>query len=213
MAAKIVILPRMRLGWHLQMAGDVGLSHVSFRFGVWIGKHFNNKTGKTFIGYERIARDLGLSRATVATAIKELKDCDHIKVESGGGRCVANEYRMTLNTVQNSERYDDADTVQNQDPNRPESWTTTLKLSSKANSIGARSSSQSRIRHSEEATKDNRGVSKFKFGSENWNAWLACSGTPPSAHRAFCNPSASATKLSPPSTTWACSNPEKGSRK
>ena len=106
-------------------------------------------------------------------AILQLKDCDHIKVESGGGRCVANEYRMILNTVQNSERYDDADTVQNQDPNRPESWTTTLKLSSKANSIGARSSSQSRIRHSEEATKDNRGVSKFKFGSENWNAWLA----------------------------------------
>ena len=38
-------------------------------------------------------------------------------------------------------------------------------------------------------------------------------GTPPSAHSAFCRPSASATKLSPPSTTWACSKPEKASRK
>ena len=40
-----------------------------------------------------------------------------------------------------------------------------------------------------------------------------CSGTPPSAHNAFCRPSASATKLSPPSTTWACSKPENASRK
>ena len=43
---------------------------------------------------------------------------------------------------------------------------------------------------------------------------LRCSrGAPPSAHSAFCSPSASATKLSPPSTTWACSKPEKASRK
>ncbi len=40
-----------------------------------------------------------------------------------------------------------------------------------------------------------------------------CSGTPPSAHNAFCRPSASATKLSPPSTTWACAKPEKANRK
>src|SRR5437762_10171155 len=40
-----------------------------------------------------------------------------------------------------------------------------------------------------------------------------CSGTPPSAHSAFCRPSASATKLSPPSTTWVCSKPENASRK
>src|SRR5213079_3707951 len=40
-----------------------------------------------------------------------------------------------------------------------------------------------------------------------------CSGTPHSAHSAFCRPSASATKLSPPSTTWACSKPENASRK
>src|SRR6266436_2481964 len=36
-----------------------------------------------------------------------------------------------------------------------------------------------------------------------------CSGTPPSAHNAFCRPSASATKLSPPSTTWACAKPRR----
>lgn len=37
---------------------------------------------------------------------------------------------------------------------------------------------------------------------------VRCSlGTPPSDNRAFCSPSAMATKLSPPSTTWACSNP------
>jgi hypothetical protein len=34
-----------------------------------------------------------------------------------------------------------------------------------------------------------------------------------SATSAFCKPSAKATKLSPPSTIWACSNPENGSRK
>src|SRR5439155_18808037 len=36
-----------------------------------------------------------------------------------------------------------------------------------------------------------------------------CSGAPPNAHSAFCKPSASATNLSPPSTTWACSKPER----
>src|ERR1700674_3716689 len=40
-----------------------------------------------------------------------------------------------------------------------------------------------------------------------------CKGARPSAHSAFCIPSASATKLSPPRTTWACSQPEKASRK
>jgi hypothetical protein len=34
-----------------------------------------------------------------------------------------------------------------------------------------------------------------------------------SATSAFCKPSARATKLSPPSTIWACSNPENGSQK
>ena len=37
-------------------------------------------------------------------------------------------------------------------------------------------------------------------------------GMPPSAHRAFCRPSASATS-SPRSTTWACAKPEKAIRK
>jgi biotin operon repressor len=136
--AKVIILPRDRLAWHRQMAEDRGLSHVAFRVGVWIGIHFNNRTGRTFVGYDGLARDLGLSRATIAAAVKELKDRGHLDVQSGGGRHIANEYKMILKTVQISGRFETAETVQNQPVKRPEFWTTTLSSPSEKYSSRAR---------------------------------------------------------------------------
>jgi biotin operon repressor len=141
--AKIIVLPRDRLAWHRQMAEDRGLSHVAFRVGVWIGIHFNNRTGRSFVGYDGLARDLGLSRATIAAAVKELKDRGHLDVQSGGGRHIANEYKMILKTVQNSGRFETAETVQNQPVNRPKFWTTTLSSPSEKNSSRARARLQS----------------------------------------------------------------------
>lgn len=132
--AKVIILPRDRLAWHKQMASDRGLSHVAFRVACIIGGYFNNRTGRTFVGYDRIAADLDIDRATVHRAIQQLtlgtsknpKGRGHLDVTSGGGRKIANEYRMILKTVAPERRNDDTETVANHDQNRRTNATTTL---------------------------------------------------------------------------------------
>jgi phosphohistidine phosphatase len=95
MAAKISIFPRDRLAWHRQMAEDVELSHVAFRLGVCIGGHFNNRTRKTFVGYEKLGQQMQVCRTTVVNAVRELAARGHLEVKAGGGRKIANEYRMS----------------------------------------------------------------------------------------------------------------------
>ena len=95
MAAKIIIMPRDRLAWHKQMAEDCELSHVAFRLAVIIGSYFNNRTGRTFVGYDTLAARLKVNRATVWRALRELMPADadknpkgrgHLAIEAGGGR-------------------------------------------------------------------------------------------------------------------------------
>jgi hypothetical protein len=122
MAAKIMIMPRDRLAWHKQMCEDRELSHVAFRVSVCISGYFNSQTGRTFVGYDRIADDLGIDRATVHRAVQQLRSKSdknpagrgHLDVTSGGGRHVANEYRMILKTVA-PERRNDGDTSHQRD--------------------------------------------------------------------------------------------------
>src|SRR5947208_15780686 len=90
MAGKIIILPRDRLAWHKQMVEDRGLSDMAFRVGVIIGIHFNNRTGRTFVGYDGIAERIGIERTSVWRSITALRDRGHLEVLSGGGRNVAN---------------------------------------------------------------------------------------------------------------------------
>ena len=139
MAPKSKIRPCDRLAWHAQVCQDLELSHVAVRVAVHIGAHFNNNTGSTFISYERIAKDLGLSRATVAVAIKKLRQRGHMDVRTrGGGRGLANVYGMILKTVQDSGRFDVVQTVQTQPENRPGCRTPTLTSPSEKNSARER---------------------------------------------------------------------------
>lgn len=134
----VTILPRTRLAWHRQMAEDRELSHVAFRVAVVIGAHFNNATGKTFVGYDTIGETIGVCRRTVFAAVKELVRRGHLEVEPGGGRKVANSYRMNLKTVQQSAPFRGAETVQNPAQNGATGCTPTLKNTSYSNSARVR---------------------------------------------------------------------------
>jgi len=171
--AKIIIMPRTRLSWHSQLCDDIELSHVAVRVGLKIGAYFNNKTGKTYVGYDRLASELGLGRSTVAAAIKELKHRGHLDVHSGGGRHIANEYGMILKIVQNVGRFD-TETVQDRPENRPGFRTTTLKLPSEANSTAGSITERAAKASPPEAANGSRsGQALFKIGSDNWKAWIA----------------------------------------
>jgi biotin operon repressor len=126
MAGKIIILPRDRLAWHRQMVEDRGLSDMAFRVGVIIEIHFNNRTGRTFVGYDGIAERIGVERTSVWRAIRALRDRGHLEVLSGGGRNVANEYRMILKTVAPLQRFNAAETVASRVENSCRIATTTL---------------------------------------------------------------------------------------
>jgi hypothetical protein len=96
---KILIRARDRLAWHNQMARDVALGHVAFRVAYVIGSHFNNQSGYTYLALETIAKKCGVCRRTAWAAVEELAARGHLRVDKGGGRNVANTYRMILHDV------------------------------------------------------------------------------------------------------------------
>ncbi|MTW16094.1 hypothetical protein GJ689_07720 [Rhodoplanes serenus] len=143
----VAILPRDRLAWIRQMAEDRELSHVAFRVAVLIGGYFNSKTGKTHVGLQRVADDLGIGRATVARALDELSDRPerprrragrgHLRITSGGGRHLANEYQMILKTVSQVRPFCEPETVSNRAGNSLTRETPTLTSPSEKNSTRA----------------------------------------------------------------------------
>jgi hypothetical protein len=172
--AKVIILPRDRLAWHAQMAADAELSHVAFRIGVMIGTHFNNRTGKTYVGYEALAAQINVCRKTVWSAVKELTARGHLGVEAGGGRAVANEYRMVLKTVQPITPFDPPETVQNDAQNGVTDYTTTLTSPTGKNSTHPKPHKpRSALRERKEAIRGKQGIAIFRKGSAQWNAWIA----------------------------------------
>ena len=171
MAGDITI--RDRIDWHIQMAADLELSHRSFRVGVWIGKHLNNRTARSFVGYDRIAQDLGIARSTTAAAVAELRQRGHLEVESGGGRHVANEYRMILKTVRDVGRNSDDKTVRNQPLNRPKFRTTTLSFPTGRNSTGAKRRTPNKTNRCKADSRGEQEAAVFAKGSPQWDAWLA----------------------------------------
>jgi hypothetical protein len=79
---------------------------VALRVAVFISDHINNTTGKTFLGGQRIAGALGVSRATVVRAVGELAERGHLSVTPGGGRDKANEYRLKLGNCSPNGQYE-----------------------------------------------------------------------------------------------------------
>jgi biotin operon repressor len=105
-SADVIVMPKqLRMEWTDHLALDTELSHVAFRVGCVIGRHFNSKSGETFVKQETIARVMKVSARTVWNAVKELEDRGHLIIrrrELGkratdgrrvcGGRGVANTY-------------------------------------------------------------------------------------------------------------------------
>jgi DNA-binding transcriptional MocR family regulator len=173
MAAKISIFPRDRLAWHRQMAEDVELSHVAFRLGVCIGGHFNNRTRKTFVGYEKLGQQMQVCRTTVVNAVRELAARGHLEVKAGGGRKIANEYRMILKTVQPDAPFNSRKTVQTEAQNGAADCTPTLTDLSDQNSAEPDlHRPRNALRGGEEAIRTKQSPAVFKKGSIQWIAWL-----------------------------------------
>lgn len=111
--ADVILIPaRLRLGWIDVLAMDHRLSHVAFRVACVIGRHFNKRSGDTFIKNETIASVMGVSKRTVWTAIRDLEEAGYLIVERrelgrrqdgrrvAGGRGAANEYKPGLERSQ-----------------------------------------------------------------------------------------------------------------
>ncbi|WP_085372063.1 helix-turn-helix domain-containing protein [Magnetospirillum sp. ME-1] len=90
-----------------QIIKDPRLNDSSRRVGFALINRINSQNGQCFPSYERIASDVGLSRAAVATAIKTLLLCGYFTYTAGGGnknsqfpgerRGRSNVYQLQLN--------------------------------------------------------------------------------------------------------------------
>src|SRR5689334_16269624 len=91
-----MIQPNQRLRWILLVALNRLVSDVAVRVAIFISDHINNKTHKTFLSGDRIARALGISRTSVIRAVAELAEHEHLFVRTGGGKGLANQYALNL---------------------------------------------------------------------------------------------------------------------
>lgn len=87
-AKKETLLDRWLLAG--QMARDKRLNDAARRIGWFLLNHVNQQTGTCWPGYERLAEDSGLSRATVARVINMLIKCSYFSYRQGGGKRQAN---------------------------------------------------------------------------------------------------------------------------
>lgn len=136
-AGEIVILPRDRLAWHKQLVEDCVLSANAVRVAIALGSYFNNRTGRTFVGLKKLARELGLSLGTVRTATRQLASRGHLKVAIGGGRGWATEYSMVLKRVQPAAPFSGTERVQSINGKGAAACTPTLTSPSEKNSARA----------------------------------------------------------------------------
>ena len=83
---KVYITPLMRAVWHETIAMDKMLPNVATRVAVAIGRHFNNNTAETFVGQDKLASELKISKRLVWGSIKALRDRGHLIVRHGGRR-------------------------------------------------------------------------------------------------------------------------------
>jgi hypothetical protein len=90
------IKPQDRLAWHRQLSRDPELSHVVIHVGLAISNHFNNGSGETFIGMEKLAGEVGVHTETARKAVGRLARRGHLRVKKGGGRGWANTYSMVV---------------------------------------------------------------------------------------------------------------------
>jgi hypothetical protein len=82
--------------WMNQVKADPELSPVAFMVAYEIGQHFNSKHGgAAWPSSLTIATNIGVDKATVIRAVRQLRERGHLKVDPGkAGRGHSNRYRM-----------------------------------------------------------------------------------------------------------------------
>ncbi|MEY9182348.1 helix-turn-helix domain-containing protein [Bradyrhizobium sp. USDA 313] len=86
--------------WLAQVKADRGLSPVAFLVAYEIGQHFNARYGgAAWPSSQTIAKNIGVGKATVIRAVRQLRERGHLTVEPGRaggppGRGHSNRYRM-----------------------------------------------------------------------------------------------------------------------
>ena len=92
-----------KLDWYDALTLDPKLSHRSVRIAHAIGKHFNGKSGSTFIAHETLAERLGISTKSVERSVMELERHGYLKVIRPRGRSRANVYAPVISTSKQDE--------------------------------------------------------------------------------------------------------------
>lgn len=85
--------------WLETIARDASLPSTATRVAVVVGKHLNRHTRSARPSIERLTRELNLSETTVRSALRKLQSAGHLQISEGGGRGLANVYRMVLSPI------------------------------------------------------------------------------------------------------------------
>ncbi len=92
----IMIPKKLRMDWVDTMAIDERVSHTAFRAACVIGKHFNNTTGETFVGFPKMAKILNCHEKTARRAVQQLEELGFLEVKRMRGRGKAHVYRPAV---------------------------------------------------------------------------------------------------------------------
>jgi hypothetical protein len=185
MTAPVGIKPQDRLAWHRQLSLDRELSHAAVRVGIVISNHFNNRSGETFIGMEKLAGEVGVHRATAVKAVARLAKRGYLRVKRGGGRGLANTYAMVAResyppakNCRPSATVSGPKLSSSSTENCRASATPTLKVNSKKESGNAmKEGSQSAAAEDTPSTTPDfrlgaNGNAVLKVYSPQWHIWL-----------------------------------------
>lgn len=95
--SRVLITPTYRAAWLDMVANHPRVPSSAVHVACIVCGHFNNKTGETYVGQERVAEITGLSPRTVWTAISWLVKHGYLTKRRGGR--ASNTYGMPLENV------------------------------------------------------------------------------------------------------------------
>jgi hypothetical protein len=93
----------------LAAAGD--LSPALRLLGIRLALHRNLATGRCFVGYETLAREVSILTRSAKKLVAQLERHGWIRIKRGGGREKANEYEFTIPEALNGVRVSESETV------------------------------------------------------------------------------------------------------
>ena len=89
---------RRLFDWLNRIAADPEVSPLGFKLAYIIGQHINRETGEAWPTQMTLANMTGATDRGIRKQLAKLNSSGHLLITSGGGRHVANRYRIALNT-------------------------------------------------------------------------------------------------------------------